>query len=222
LIKVFPVGKMGQSRSDRLLWHGTLVLALFMIGTPILVNGCFRGRSSENPPINLNPNMDNQPRYDPQSESKFFTDGSSMRPPVPGTVAREELREDPGYFRGRSVGGEFLKHSPVTTTMPLLKRGQERFNIFCSPCHGQTGDGRGIVVQRGYLPPPSFHQDRVRQFDDGYIFDVISNGVRNMPSYRHEVPVGDRWAIIAYLRALQRSQNAPLEDVSEEVRKTLR
>ena len=106
--------------------------------------------------------------------------------------------------------------------MQLLKRGQERFNIYCAPCHGQTGDGQGIVVQRGYLPPPSYHQDRLRKMPDGYIFDVITNGVRNMPSYRHQVPVADRWAIVSYLRALQRSQNATINDIPPEMRETVK
>ena len=102
--------------------------------------------------------------------------------------------------------------------MQLIERGQQRFNIYCSPCHGRTGDGRGIVVQRGLLPPPSFHDDRLRKVGDGHIFDVISNGIRNMPSYRAQIPVDDRWAIVSYFRALQRSQNASINDVPAEMR----
>lgn len=102
--------------------------------------------------------------------------------------------------------------------MQLLQRGQERFNIYCSPCHGKTGDGKGIIVQRGMLPPPSFHEARLLQAPDGHFFDVISNGIRNMPTYRHQIPVSDRWAIVAYLRALQRSQNATINDIPVDLR----
>jgi mono/diheme cytochrome c family protein len=102
--------------------------------------------------------------------------------------------------------------------MELLKRGQERFNIFCSPCHGRLGDGKGIVVERGYSPPPTFHSDRVRSFPDGHIFDVITNGIRNMPPYGPQIPASDRWAIVAYFRALQRSQNATVNDIPVELR----
>ncbi len=183
--------------------------------------GCFRNAPSEKPPLHVNPNMDDQPKYNAQAKSRFFADGATMRVPPAGTVARGFLRDDDIYFTGKMDTTPVAK-SPVPTTMQLLQRGQERFTIFCSPCHGRLGDGKGIMMQRGYVPPPSFHEDRIRNFADGQIFDVVTNGIRNMPSYRFQIPVEDRWAIIAYLRALQRSQNARLDDIPQEFRGTLK
>jgi mono/diheme cytochrome c family protein len=187
-----------------------------------LIGGCFRGEPKEKPPIHLNPNMFKQPKYKAQSQSEFFTDGATMRQPVPGTIAADSLREDKAYYNGRDERDSLLAKMPVPVTMQLLKRGQERYNIYCAPCHGQTGDGQGIIVQRGYLPPPSYHQDRLRNVTDGYVFDVITNGVRNMPSYRHQIPVADRWAIVAYQRALQRSQDANINDIPLEMRESVK
>ena len=166
--------------------------------------------------------MDDQPKYKAQAESKYFKNGSAMRMPVPGTVARGELFEDTKYYYGKDADGNPVKENPVPVTMQLLKRGQNRFNIYCSPCHGLAGDGQGIVVKRGFLPPPNFHQDLVRNYPDGHIFDVISNGIRNMPSYKHMISVEDRWAIVSYVRALQRSQDATLGDVPEDIRKEIK
>ncbi len=191
-------------------WVGLLVLA-----------GC-QGRPSDQPPIHLNPNMDKQPKYKAQAQGEFFSNGATMQVPPAGTVAIGELRDDPVYYLGRDAKGQLVKASPVATSMQLLKRGQERYNIYCSPCHGQTGVGNGIVVRRGYLPPPSFHTDLLRGQPDGHLFDVISNGIRNMPSYKSQVPVADRWAIVAYIRALQRSQHTTLADVPLEIRKDLK
>jgi mono/diheme cytochrome c family protein len=183
--------------------------------------GCFRGMPSEKRPIDLVHDMEKQPRYNPQSEGEFFGDDATMRQPVPGTVAQGYLNADSAYYWGRDAG-QFIKLAPVHITPQLLARGQERFNIYCSPCHGRVGDGQGIVVKKGYVPPPSFHTDRIRQFPDGQIFDVITHGVRNMPSYASQVPVADRWAIICYIRALQLSQNATLDDVPVELRSNIR
>lgn len=195
-----------------------LVLAVFLAGA---LSGCTRRRPSEKPPIHPNPNMDIQPRYNSQAESKFFEDGSTMRKPVPGTVARGWLQNEAGYYTGISENGDTVRTSPVETTLDLLQRGEERFDIYCSPCHGRVGDGRGIITQRGYIPPPTFHQERLQTAPDGHIFLVMTNGIRNMPSYRSQVPVDDRWAIVAYLRALQRAQNASLDDVPTELQNNL-
>ncbi len=189
-------------------------------------SGCYQGRPSEKPPIHVNPNMDNQEKYTAQSESQFFADNASMRTPVAGTISRGNLKEDTAYYEGKSGKDKngndlFIHPSPVKVSMDLLNRGQERYNIYCSVCHGKTGEGNGIVVQRGLLPPPTFHDDRLRGQEDGYIFDVITNGKGNMPSYKHQVSVEDRWAIVGYLRALQRSQNASAEDVPEMNKKSL-
>jgi len=200
----------------RLAYIGVLLLAVLAVGV-----GCTRNRPSEKPPIHPNPNMDIQPRYNPQAESEFFADGKTMRTPPAGTVARGQLRNDIGYYTGLTESGDTVRTNPREVDMQLLKRGQERYDIYCSPCHARTGDGQGIMVQRGYIPPPSFHMERLRAAHDGHIFWVISNGIRNMPSYRSQVPVDDRWAIVAYVRALQRAQNATLEDIPTEKRESV-
>jgi len=190
----------------------------FILILAVMLSACYRGRPSEKPPIHLNPNMDNQPKYRAQGTSKFFLDGSAMRIPIPGTVARGELYADPAYYFGKDENGNFVKTIPLSITLRMLKRGQERYNIYCAPCHGRTGDGRGIVVQRGYLPPPSFHQDYMRAYPDGQIYDVINRGIRNMPAYGYMIPVEDRWAIVAYFKALLRAQNATSNDIPEAFR----
>lgn len=201
----------------------TISTALFLIAMiHLFLLGCTRGRPSEQPPIHLNPNMDYQEKYVPQGPSRFFADGMAMRLPVAGTVARGELFEDRAYYYGRDEIDSLIATLPVSVTMELLQRGQERYNIYCSPCHSRTGDGQGIVVKRGMIPPPTFHEERLRRLPDGYIYDVISNGIRNMPSYRHQISVADRWAIVAYFRALQRSHNATIDDVPVEMRNQLR
>lgn len=194
---------------------------LLFIVSMMLVLGCKQGAVSEKPPIHFNPNMDSQERYDAQAASKFFADGMVNRMPVKGTVALSEGYEDTEFYFGKTEAGEVIKKSPLAFTATVLKRGQERFDIYCAPCHGRAGNAKGIVVNRGFLPPPDFHTDKVRNFPDGHIFDVISHGFRNMPSYRHQIPVADRWAIVGYVRALQRSQNASAEDVPEEMRAKL-
>lgn len=191
---------------------------LLIIVISLLISGCYQGRPSKDEPIHLNPNMDNQPKYRPQAESKFFEDGSTMRTPVEGSVARGELREDTRYYIGKEENGDFIKAIPIDIDMKLLIRGQERYNIYCSPCHSRIGDGRGIVVERGLVPPTSYHIDRLREAPDGQIFDVITNGLRNMPPYKYQIPVEDRWAIVAYFRALQRSQNATIDDIPEDMK----
>ena len=188
----------------------------------ILTAGCFRGQPSQEPPIHVVPDMDNQPKYKPQSMGKFFADSSAMRVPVPGAIAQGWLRDDVRFYTGKDPAtGEFVKKSPVEVTLSGLRRGQERFNIYCSVCHSRLGDGMGIMRNRGYIPPPSFHDDRIRNYPDGQIFDVISSGIRNMPGYSQQIPVEDRWLIVTYLRALQRSQKASLNDVPEELRKSI-
>jgi len=195
---------------------------LLVLCSALTLLACQQGKPSELPPIHINPNMDLQPKYKPFRESFFFEDHSAMRMPVAGTVAIGSLKEDPRYFTGRETDGKLLKKSPIPVTLELMKRGQERFNIYCSPCHSRVGDGNGMVVQRGMLRPPSFHDPRLVAIEDGHFFDVMSNGIRNMPSYRHQIPVADRWAIVAYVRALQRSQHASLNDVPEAVREPLK
>jgi hypothetical protein len=156
--------------------------------------------------------MHDQPRYRPLADSSFFADKRASRPLVPGTIARGHLRTDTRYFAGRE-GAAFVTELPVKLTRDLLLRGQDRYDIFCSPCHGRAGDGEGMVVQRGFRHPPSFHQERLYNQPVGHYYDVIANGFGAMASYASRIPVGDRWAIVAYIRVLQLSQNATIDDV---------
>lgn len=156
--------------------------------------------------------MTDQPRYEAYEGSSFFADGRSMRPPVEGAIARGAL-ELTGVRGTGKQDGKFVAEIPIEVNKATVVRGQERFNIYCAPCHDQTGSGRGMIVLRGYPPPPSFHTQALRQAPAGQLFDVITNGYRQMPDYAAQVPVDDRWAIVSYIRALQLSQNATLEDV---------
>jgi cytochrome c553 len=171
--------------------------------------------------VACNQQMNNEPRYDPLESSDFFADGMTARPRVPGTIAREHLRIDEAFFTGIS-GGRPVNEFPFPVTRGTLQRGRERFDIFCSPCHGRVGQGDGMVVSRGFRSPPSYHLDRLREAPIGHFVDVMSNGFGAMPSYASRVPPQDRWAIAAYIRALQLSQRATLADVPEAERQTLR
>jgi mono/diheme cytochrome c family protein len=180
-------------------------IALLALG--LLVAGCRQ-------------DMHDQPRYKPFAKSDFFGDERSARPFVEGTVARGQLREDEHLYTGR-VNGELAASFPVEITAELLARGRERFDIFCSPCHDRLGRGNGMVVQRGFRQPTSFHDERLRAALPGHFFDVMTNGFGAMPSYASQVPVRDRWAIAAYIRALQLSQRAAVGDVPESERASL-
>jgi len=164
--------------------------------------------------------MHNQPKYRGLRPSTFFANGSSARPLVEGTVARGTLQDDEAFFTGK-VGNATVKEIPFPIDEKVLDRGQERFGIYCTPCHGRTGQGDGRVVQRGFRTPPSFHSDRLRDADVGYFFDVMTNGFGSMPDYRVQVTPRDRWAIVAYIRALQLSQHATLNDVPQDKRAEL-
>jgi mono/diheme cytochrome c family protein len=171
--------------------------------------------------------MQDQPKYLAYRGSESFEDSLSSRPLVEGTVPRGYLREDVAFYTGKGGTASVAKDStgkpiagnadvnefPLPITHELLDRGQERYNISCSPCHGVLGDGRGMIVNRGFRPPPTYHQDRLRQAPLGHFFDVITNGFGVMPDYAMQIPPHERWAIIAYIRALQLSQNAKLADV---------
>jgi hypothetical protein len=161
-----------------------------------------------------------QPKYKPDEPSTFFDDGRANRPEVPGTVARGQLRIDQGFYTGR-VNGVLVDTFPFPITPQVLERGRERFNIFCTPCHDYTGSGHGLVVQRGFPPPPSYHIDRLRNAPVGHFFEVMTNGYGAMFSYASRVSPKDRWAIAAYIRALQLSQHATLDDVPPQARRKL-
>lgn len=192
------------------------LLFLAAVALPLVLSSC-RGQISKQPPVHPNMNMDQQRRFEPQEQNKFFKDNRAQRQPVEGTIARGHLRHDKVYYQGINEDSSFVDQIPVDVTKSFVYRGQDRFNVYCTPCHGMAGDGKGIVMvnQYGYVPAPSFHQDRLRNVNDGYIYSVISNGIRNMPSYASQIPVKDRWAIVSYVRALQRSQNVPEGQVKE-------
>jgi mono/diheme cytochrome c family protein len=164
--------------------------------------------------------MHDTPRYEAYEASASFGDGRASRAAPNGTVARGWLREDDALYTGK-VNGELVDTVPFAIGHAELKRGQERFNIYCSPCHGRLGDGNGMVVQRGLRQAASYHNDRLRQERIGYFFDVITNGFGAMQGYAEQVPVRDRWLIASYVRVLQFSQNAPAADVPAERRSEL-
>ena len=156
--------------------------------------------------------MHDQPKYVPLRQSAFFNDARSARPVVDGTVARGQLHDDELMYTGKLKGGD-ADVFPMRVDAAVMARGQERFNIYCAPCHGRTGQGDGMVVRRGYRRPPSFHQDRLRGAPAGHFFDVITNGFGAMPDYAAQIKAEDRWAITAFVRALQLSEHATVADV---------
>jgi mono/diheme cytochrome c family protein len=156
--------------------------------------------------------MHDAPRYEPLEASTFFANGASERMPVANTVARGQLNEDRHLYEG-VVDGKPAETFPMPVTAAVVSRGQERYNVFCAPCHGRTGVGNGMIVQRGFRQPPSFQDDRLRNAPVGYFFDVMTHGFGAMQDYSAQVPVADRWAIAAYIRALQLSQRTPVDEV---------
>ena len=163
----------------------------------------------------LRQDMANQPRVNPLAPSDFFADGRSARPAIENTVARGSV-ENEGLFVPKDSNT-----FPLPLTKELLQRGQERYNIFCTPCHGLQGDGQGIVAMRGMKHPPSYHQDRLRAEPNGYIYDIITNGFGAMYGYSAQISPRDRWAIVAYVRALQLSRNAPVGELPAKLKEKL-
>jgi mono/diheme cytochrome c family protein len=166
--------------------------------------------------------MHDAPRYDALEKSDFFPDRRTARPLIDGTVARGQLRADDAYYTGK-VNGQPIAALPagITLDKALVERGQSRYNVYCAPCHSQTGEGDGMVVRRGYKQPPSLHDPRLRNMPLGYFYDVVTRGFGQMPDYAAQIQPRDRWAVAAYLRALQLSQHATVEDVPAEERGNL-
>ncbi len=184
------------------------VLGALALTSFVATAGCARGCTSSRAPIHLNPSMDDQPKVRPQTASTFFYDGVSMRQPVPGTIPIGGLREDTAFFTGKGVDGQFVATIPVSVDETVVERGRQRYVIYCQPCHDARGDGKGILFQRGNVPTATFHQDKILKYADGQIFDVITNGQGLMAGYRWPIPPADRWAIVAYVRGLQRDRQA--------------
>ncbi len=187
---------------------GGRLLGVIVLTSVIPLAGCARGCTSSRPPIHLNPSMDDQPKVRPQTASTFFFDGTSMRQPIPGTVAIGGLKEDTAFFTGKGADGQFVATSPVPVDDSVVERGRQRYAIYCQPCHDARGDGKGILFQRGSVPTATFHQEKVLKYTDGQIFDVITNGTGLMAGYKWPIPPADRWAIVAYVRGLQRDRQA--------------
>jgi mono/diheme cytochrome c family protein len=185
---------------------GNAYSTLFMVGLSLVAAGCSRL------------DMQDQPKYRPQRPSDFFADGRSERQPVEGTIARGALDEDPAFYEGKDAAGKDIETFPIAVDKTVILRGQQRYDIYCAPCHGRIGNGLGMIVRRGFKQPPSYHIDRLRDAPAGHFYDVISNGYGAMLNYASQVQPRDRWAIVAYIRALQYSQNANVNDLSADAR----
>ena len=214
------------------------------IGGALALASACRGQTSTEPPVHLVRNMSSQDRFEHQEENEFYADKRAMRPVPAGTVARGSLKAEDAFYRGTTATAPaaastpatkkgpapaasqpatpmYVKEFPIAVSYDTVKKGERRFNTYCTPCHGPLGAGGGMVVQRGYPPATNLHDERIRNMPVGEIFNTIGNGIRNMPAYSTQIDEQDRWAIVAYLRALQRSQNAKLEDVPEAQRASL-
>lgn len=206
----------------------TIAVAVVLSWLPLALVARARFTTSAKPRLHLVFDMDNQPKLKTQAVNRMFADRRADRPPVPGTVAVDTPLGDPALATGK-VGGAWVSTSPVPLTLSLVKRGQDRYNVYCEPCHGVAGYGDGPVSRRAtelqegtWTPPSSFHTDLVRGRPDGHLFNSITNGIRHMPPYGPQIPVADRWAIVAYVRALQRSQHGTIDDVPPDFRAQLR
>ncbi len=186
------------------------------IALPLVLSSC-RGEKFETQPVHPNMNMDQQERFEAQEKNEFFADNRAMRQPVEGTIARGNLKQDKQFYQGINEDSSFVEEIPVDVTKSFIYRGKDRYEVYCAPCHGISGDGKGIIMANnyGYVPAPSFHLERLQNQSDGYLYSAIANGIRTMPSYATQIDTKDRWAIVAYVRALQRSQNVPEQDIQE-------
>lgn len=194
--------------------------AILLTAAAVVLTGC-AGQTTRNTPISIFPDMDYQRRYDPQTERPFFSDKRASRVPPPGTVARGYLKEDDALFTG-VINNQYVGRNPLKIDEALLETGQRRFNTYCAPCHDRTGQGRGLVGVRAVWIPTNLHEARVKQFNDGEIFHVITAGRRSMPAYRYQITEHDRWAIVAYVRALQRTTEGTLDEVPADQRAGLK
>ena len=197
----------------------TKAASLFLMSA--LAISC-RGQHSEDPPVHLiRGPMYNQPRFDAAAETDLFPDRRTMRPVPAGTLAQGSLKEDDFLSRGKAADGTFARGFPIEVTASTLTRGEERYHIYCTPCHGPVGVGDGMVAKRGFAGIANLQDERIRGLAEGELYSAIANGKNVMPSYGLQVNEQDRWAIVAYLRALQRSQNAKTTDLDEADQKRL-
>ena len=203
-------------------------IAVVVSWLPLAVIARARAVRSSDPKIHIVQDMGIQPKYKAQARSEIFADSRAMRPNVPDTIARGQLRDDDHLYRGR-VNDDWAKYNAVPITEALVRRGQQRFEIYCAPCHGLAGAGDGPIHQRAvklgepkWVPPALLVNQQRREQVEGYLFDIITNGIRNMPAYGPQVLTEDRWAIIAYLRALQLSRDVSIQEVPVSERDRLR
>jgi mono/diheme cytochrome c family protein len=195
-----------------------VILALSVMG--------FRGANATRPPIEIWPDMDHQAKYKPQAESAFFADGRADRAIPAGTVPRGRnteadasyLRADDAHYAGKNADGSFVRGFPVLVSQQLVERGQNRYQIYCAPCHGAVGDGNGITKAYGMVATPTYHDARLRDMAEGELYNTISVGKNTMLGYADKLSPDDRWAVVAYVRALQRAANATIDDVPLEQR----
>ncbi len=171
---------------------------------PVALHGCMRGCSSSEPPVLINFSMFNQPKYKAQAQSAFFYDGKTMRQPVTGTIARGHLREDLVQVTGMGPDGTPVAQSPVAADEALLARGADRYGIYCQPCHDERGEGKGVLSERAKVPTANLLDKRIVDQPDGTIFDTITNGKGLMAGYRYPIVAHDRWAIVSYVRTMQK------------------
>jgi mono/diheme cytochrome c family protein len=210
----------------------SIAVLVVLSWVPIALIMRARNVTSTKPRIHIIQDMDNQAKIKPQQRNPMFADRRGMRPPASGTVARGELALDGVVNRGLRDGSDatsWVETIPVPVSMQTMRRGQQRYDVFCSPCHGLAGYGDGMVSKRAedlqegtWTPPSSLHTDLIRGRPVGQLYNTITNGIRNMPAYSSQISVEDRWAIVAYIRALQRSQGAAIDDVPSELRPSLR
>ena len=176
-----------------------------------------RGTIKEKPPIHPNLNMDQQDRKEAMEVNSFFDDNRAMRQPVEGTVASGYANLDSRFYEGKNPDSSWVSSNPHPISKSFVKRGQKQYEIYCTPCHGGVGDGQGIVMvgRYGYVPAPTYHSDRLRNLSDGELYSAIANGVRSMPSYATQIETKDRWAIVSYIRALQKSQYVTSQEIAK-------
>jgi mono/diheme cytochrome c family protein len=195
--------------------------ALALVAASVASAGCNNFPTRERP-LWLFPDMKKQDKVKYEAESAFFADGRGSRAPVPRTVSQEDYVADPGRATGIQADGLYVARNPLPITRELLARGEQKFNVYCAPCHDRTGAGRGVVPAKSGWQAGNLHDARIVAFVDGEIFHVITRGRRTMPAYRFQVPVDDRWAIVAYVRVLQRAWNGKLDEVPAEIQSRLR
>lgn len=208
------MSRVSRSRLDA---HALRLVALAVL--LLTMGACVRGCTSRRPAIHPNPNMDDQPRYEAQAASAFFADGAAMQPPVEGTVARGQLDYfvDDALYTGMTAGEQPVTEIPMPVTPELMTRGEERYGIYCAPCHGDQADGRGMLRERAGVVVANLLEDRFRAYPAGQVFGVITHGVGLMAGYRYPIPPEDRWAIVAYVEKLQEEAGPVAEPEPEPV-----